>query len=309
MINPSVIPGSITKSAFILKNICKLVIPFSQLWYIFLIMILVIIIYRETQVLSALQEKPAPWDLRVSQENQEQKVSEDSRDQWSVIFVFVNATDRDIRVVWCVGSPAKCVSHYLSGWARISRTCWTKRTTWTSCKITMSFYIHPYIYSALWHGLHVSCLLLMLLSVLLLLQGPPGLPGLRGDPGAKGEKGHPGLIGLIGPPGEQGEKGDRGLPGPHGSPGSKGETVSLTSLSVQQKTFTFILIVMFENCSPVRHILYFITGNVWRHWTPRPCWSSWSPCEYLYCFIPWTRHHTRTEISDSSERLKDGHQH
>lgn len=47
-------------------------------------MILTIIIYRETQVLSALQEKPAPWDLRVSRENQGQKVSEDSRDQWSV---------------------------------------------------------------------------------------------------------------------------------------------------------------------------------------------------------------------------------
>lgn len=70
--------------------------------------------------------------------------------------------------------PAKCVSHCVSGWARISRTCGTKRTTWTSCKITMQLYFHAYIYSALWHSLkwivklvlfktpvfHVSCLLL-----------------------------------------------------------------------------------------------------------------------------------------------------
>lgn len=47
-------------------------------------MLLVIIIYRETQVLSAPQEKPALWAPRVCQENPEQKVSEDSPDQWSV---------------------------------------------------------------------------------------------------------------------------------------------------------------------------------------------------------------------------------
>ncbi len=50
----------------------------------FLIMILVIITYRVTQVLSDPQEKPALWAPRVCQENQEQKVSEDSQDQWSV---------------------------------------------------------------------------------------------------------------------------------------------------------------------------------------------------------------------------------
>lgn len=44
----------------------------------------VVIIHRETQVLSAHQEKLALWAPRVYQENQEQRVSEDSRDQWSV---------------------------------------------------------------------------------------------------------------------------------------------------------------------------------------------------------------------------------
>ncbi len=47
-------------------------------------MILVVITYRVTQVLSVPQEKPALWAPRVCRENQEQKVSEDSQDQWSV---------------------------------------------------------------------------------------------------------------------------------------------------------------------------------------------------------------------------------
>lgn len=130
---------------------------------------------------------------------------------------------------WCVGwpPPAKCVS--VSGWARISRTCWTERTTWTYCKIAMTFLFS--LIRLLWDFLSPPPSphsLPPLLFLLLLLQGPPGLPGLRGDPGNKGEKGHPGLIGLIGPPGEQGEKGDRGLSGPQGSSGSKGETVCVT---------------------------------------------------------------------------------
>lgn len=48
----------------------------------------VVIIHRETQVLSAHQEKLALWAPRVYQENQEQRVSEDSRDQWSVKILF-----------------------------------------------------------------------------------------------------------------------------------------------------------------------------------------------------------------------------
>lgn len=47
-------------------------------------MFLNIIIYRETQVLLAPQEKPALLVPKVNQENQEQKVSEDFQDQWSV---------------------------------------------------------------------------------------------------------------------------------------------------------------------------------------------------------------------------------
>ncbi len=46
------------------------------------------------------------------------------------------------------------VSNCVPGWARISRTLWTERTTWTHCKITMPFYFHVYVYSALWHTVH-----------------------------------------------------------------------------------------------------------------------------------------------------------
>lgn len=172
----------------------------------------------------------------------------------------------------------------VSGWARISRTCRTERTTWTYGKKTFYFYLH--IYSVIWWTLRsLEHKLLSSSSLLpLLLQGPPGLLGLRGDPGSKGEKGHPGLIGLIGPPGEQGEKGDRGMPGPQGSNGPKGENVSMTCIICTGKVQSTIIFIGLDN--NVCWMSCVITGNVWRHRTHRPCWSSWSACESFYCFIP-----------------------
>lgn len=158
----------------------------------------------------------------------------------------------------CCCSLTKCVNNCVSGWTRITRSCWRERTAWTFgknkhkvctwCSVTLHFapaaFFNPPSF------LFSSVLLLSsssFLSLLLLLQGPPGLPGLRGDPGAKGEKGHQGLIGLIGPPGEQGEKGDRGLPGPQGSSGPKGESVSLTSVTWWRAgSETFILFFLWK---------------------------------------------------------------
>ncbi|NXK31712.1 MARCO protein, partial [Piprites chloris] len=68
--------------------------------------------------------------------------------------------------------------------------------------------------------------LMMMVSNITLVAGPPGRkgdpgpPGLRGPPGTKGDQGIQGLHGL------QGEKGSKGAPGPAGSsgvPGEKGE--------------------------------------------------------------------------------------
>lgn len=56
------------------------------------ILVLFAFVYRETQVLLAPQEKLALWAPRVCQENLEQKVSEDSQDQWSVKTAVINNT-------------------------------------------------------------------------------------------------------------------------------------------------------------------------------------------------------------------------
>lgn len=228
----------------------------------------------------------------------------------SVIFGFIQTATKQIHCVcdtcclMCCCSLTKCVNNCVSGWTRITRSCWRERTAWTFgkskhkvctwCSVTLHFapaaFFNPPSF------LFSSVLLLssssFLLSLLLLLQGPPGLPGLRGDPGAKGEKGHQGLIGLIGPPGEQGEKGDRGLPGPQGSSGPKGETVSLTFVTwwrAGSETF----VILFDSFFFMEMILMSCnTGTSWRHRTPRPCWSSWSSCKYLCCFIPGTWRHS-----------------
>ncbi|NXL95673.1 MARCO protein, partial [Alectura lathami] len=68
--------------------------------------------------------------------------------------------------------------------------------------------------------------LMMMMSNITLLAGPPGRkgdpgpPGLQGRPGTKGDQGIQGLQGLQGP---KGSKGDPGPAGPSGEPGSKGE--------------------------------------------------------------------------------------
>lgn len=215
----------------------------------------------------------------------------------------------DTCCLMCCCSLTKCVNNCVSGWTRITRSCWRERTAWTFgkskhkvctwCSVTLHFapaaFFNPPSF------LFSSVLLLssssFLLSLLLLLQGPPGLPGLRGDPGAKGEKGHQGLIGLIGPPGEQGEKGDRGLPGPQGSSGPKGETVSLTSVTRWRAgSETFIL---FDSFFMEMILMSCNTGTSWRHRTPRPCWSSWSSCKYLCCFISGTWRHSSSSCSSN----------
>ncbi|KAF2988654.1 hypothetical protein EK904_007405 [Melospiza melodia maxima] len=58
------------------------------------------------------------------------------------------------------------------------------------------------------------------------LRGPPGTKGDRGTDGAQGEKGSKGAPGPAGPsggPGVKGEKGEMGLAGPQGQKGDKGE--------------------------------------------------------------------------------------
>ncbi|XP_062462381.1 macrophage receptor MARCO [Pezoporus occidentalis] len=68
--------------------------------------------------------------------------------------------------------------------------------------------------------------LMMMMSNITLIAGPPGRqgypgpPGIQGLPGIKGEKGFQGLRGL---PGEKGSKGDPGTPGPRGEPGVGGK--------------------------------------------------------------------------------------
>lgn len=204
----------------------------------------------------------------------------------------------------CCCSLTKCVNNCVSGWTRITRSCWRERTAWTFgkskhkvctwCSVTLHFapaaFFNPpsFLFSSV-----------LLLSSSSFSASPPAgtawfaRPAWR--PRSQGREGSPRSYRSHRTSGRAGRE---GRPRPSWASG-----ILWTQRRVRK----------FDLCHTMKSRqwnLYFIwlffmemilmscnTGTFWRHRTPRPCWSSWSSCKYLCCFTPGTWRHSSSSCS------------